>query len=196
MMLDVEKSPIHARDRFLLEAMGPLVRFDNAYLHAIRAARDGRLSSTPAEMLVNKEALTGRESKRQDMEDLGMKIAEQMAIAEKELAQLGSGRDKRHLGLYVAVARFTMLRTAIRLVLWLKVGGTWTWDGGPHWIDWNSEQARKRLPTLHARRMQFLEEGRRPEASVAGFLQGARIEPRELPALLPPFWASSSTSER
>jgi hypothetical protein len=92
--LDRAKVELHPRDRFLLVAMRPLVRYDVAYVTAVDKHRRG--------------LITAQAGSR----DTVAPIAEAMARAEGELAAL---ELPAHLERYVLVARLVMLRTASTL---------------------------------------------------------------------------------
>jgi len=169
-LLDEEDAVVFARDRFLLEAMDPLLRYDNAFLDAVEGARSGDLASPSANRPTTQEELLQRAASRDAMAPRVTAIVDQMAKAEMRLAELGLARSRRHLRSYVEAARFAMLSTAIRIVLWSKIGGAWSWDSGPRWDDWTESEATTALPLLRKRRAAFL--GTRPKSNLS----------------LPPFW--------
>ncbi len=94
---DRENLALYPRDRFMMEAATPLVRYDISYLNAIRFDRSGQLDAdrTPLEKV---RAQVGQ-------------LVEQMAHAERELAE-ASANQPEHIRYYAALARLTMLRTA------------------------------------------------------------------------------------
>lgn len=84
---------LYPRDRFFLEAMPALVRYDIAVL---RVAQDCKL---------NRLEKTSEGKKR------GKEIIEQITTAEEDLYKI-SGQQYRHLEKYKLLARYTMLRSA------------------------------------------------------------------------------------
>lgn len=92
-----DTNAIFPRDRFLLEAVEPLTRYDIAYLNALRAEGLGLLTAPRPRT----GEFTGRVTH----------LVEEMARAEEGLATV-SGAQPLHLQKYAALARFTMLRSA------------------------------------------------------------------------------------
>jgi hypothetical protein len=88
---------IYPRDLFLLQAVRPLVRYDIAYINALRLDRDGRLNN--------------KENDRPSITN----VVWQMALAEEELANL-AGTNATVSSDYATLARLTMLRTARTIV--------------------------------------------------------------------------------
>lgn len=138
---------IYPRDRFVLEAIPALSRYDNAYLHAIQLNRKG-------ELVVSSHVAT----------DEVIMIIEDMAKAELHLDQIfGEGVVRDDLNSASVAARYIMLNTAITLLLHtdrpLVVNG----EGGSILLDENDDFRGKDkvvdlLPTLVSRREAFIKE--------------------------------------
>lgn len=92
-----DTNAVFPRDRFLLEAVEPLTRYDIAYLNALRAETAG--------LLVAPRPRTAEFTQRVSH------LVEEMARAEDGLARV-AGAQPLHLQKYAALARFTMLRSA------------------------------------------------------------------------------------
>ena len=136
--LNQMKVPLFPRDRFFLAAMKPLVRYDLAYLWAVRWNREGKLyvSATPT----GENGLSS--SERKAICGYAVKIAEQMATAERELGNIKFKKDTIHISRFVAIQRYTMLRTATLVLVDMNVNMT---DTG---ADWGAAEAIALTPIL------------------------------------------------
>jgi hypothetical protein len=125
-VLEANNITIFPRDRFVLEAIDPLIRYDNAYLYALQYERDGKFSKSRP-----------REDRNTDVKP----VVEAMAKAEQLLAKLDLPRDLSHAHDYRSMARIAMLQTAATVVLHSGINLT---KDGP----WSFEVAKKTIPLL------------------------------------------------
>jgi hypothetical protein len=127
--LETHNMTIFPRDHFVLEAIDPLVRYDNAYLYALQYERDGKFSKSRS---------------RADRQADVTPVAEAMAKAEQLLATLDLPPNLSHAGEYKSMARIAMLQTAATVVLHSGINLTET---GP----WSVEVAKNTFPVLFER---------------------------------------------
>jgi hypothetical protein len=99
--VEADKTPLFARDEAMLEAMEPLLAYDNAYVFGVRYAKEGRFEKS---LPIGQRTATVKS------------VVEPMAQAEMELANLKLAKPAAHLTDYLLVSRFIMLRTADKLV--------------------------------------------------------------------------------
>jgi hypothetical protein len=99
-----EQLPVLPRDAYLMDALPALLRYDIAYLEAVRAARNGTLASagTPAD------------------QDTAKRIVGQMVRAENELAEDTRGAP-RSVKPYALLARYQMLVNARLVAAHVKI---------------------------------------------------------------------------
>ena len=121
--------PLYARDRFLLQAIPALSRYDNAYIHAIRMYRNGTL--TKAKLV---------------------EVMEEMAKAEKHLDHIAKQHmDRPEFQAAAVVTRYLMLRTATKLGF--EMIDLFRTDGKL----WSEQEALTLLPMLIERHRQFID---------------------------------------
>ena len=104
--VEADKTPLFARDELMLEAMEPMLAYDNAYVFGLRFAREGRFAST---VPIHQRIATVNS------------VVEPMAQAEADLQKLMLAKQAPHLIDYILVSRFIMLLTANKLVFVAQV---------------------------------------------------------------------------
>jgi hypothetical protein len=127
--VEADKTPLFARDEAMLEAMEPMLAYDNAYAFGVRFAREGRFADS---VPIDQRTATVNS------------VVEPMAQAEADLANLLLARPAAHLTDYILVSRFIMLRTADKLVFAAKVV---PFDQAAR-LAWDEAAAKAKFPKL------------------------------------------------
>lgn len=156
-VLKEKKITVFPRDQFVLKAIDPLIRYDNAYLYAFQYNRDGKFShSVP------------RDSRVKDVKS----IVEAMANAEKILAELEIP-NLSHADDYQSMARIAMLWTAANVVLDsainIKKEGLWS-----------DKEAKDTIPALVGRLDQAKKEAANPNSKLGRFISKFQLKPNEV----------------
>ena len=153
------EAAVFPRDQFYLAAMGPLLRYDNAFLAAVEWNQQRRFE---------------RDRDRADRLRDVRAVAEEMARAEAELARITDEGDfERHIVMASVAARQMMLRTGVAVALHADVDV----EDGALW-DFAAASSDHNLPTLSSRVMAFAEGAATPGDPVQEFLASLGVSPK------------------
>ncbi|MBP1777013.1 MAG: hypothetical protein H6Q86_3023 [candidate division NC10 bacterium] len=148
--VEADKTPLFARDEMMLEAMEPMLAYDNAYVFGIRFAREGRFAGT---VPIEQRIATVNS------------VVEPMAQAEADLQKLTLANQAPHLINYILVSRFIMLLTANKLVFVAQV------DRDPDGKPLDEASAGARFPILVTRLKKMRNEFAPADSALAKALQ-------------------------
>lgn len=146
--VEADKTPLFARDEAMLEAMEPLLAYDNAYVFGVRYAREGRFEKP---IPIAQRTATVKS------------VVEPMAQAEMELSNLKLAKPAAHLTDYLLVSRFIMLRTADKLIFAASVEPR---DQEAN-LTWDEQAAKEQFPILVERLTKMRSEFAAPNSALA-----------------------------